>query len=167
MGMDVCGKAPRSELGHYFCANSSGWPPLADYCCHVAPEICASCKHWHSNDGDGLTDTQSVALARILIASINNGFIDDYARRHELALEKLLKTKCCMCDGTGIRHSSARERAFLNLASEIVGHKPGLPAGGCIFCAGTGFNDHGGRFSIEIVARFAAFLMDCGGFRID
>jgi hypothetical protein len=54
MGMDVIGRAPTSERGKYFENNSSWWHPLATYCKEVAPEIVSGCRHWHTNDGDGL-----------------------------------------------------------------------------------------------------------------
>jgi hypothetical protein len=91
MGMDVCGKAPRTELGRYFSNNVTWWHPLADYCCLVVPEICASCKHWHSNNNDGLDDAKAAALGKILQARINDHSIDAYAQACALALEKLPK----------------------------------------------------------------------------
>ena len=61
MGMDVIGRAPRSERGKYFENNSSWWHPLATYCKEVAPEIARGCRHWHTNSGDGLDAAASLA----------------------------------------------------------------------------------------------------------
>jgi hypothetical protein len=66
MGMDVIGKAPTSDHGKYFRRNIWGWHPLADAVQKIAPEICAKCKYWHYNDGDGLDDKNSRALARAI-----------------------------------------------------------------------------------------------------
>ena len=54
MGMDICGRNPTEECGVYFRNTVWWWHPLAVYCITVAPDICAACKHWHTNDGDGL-----------------------------------------------------------------------------------------------------------------
>jgi hypothetical protein len=51
MGMDVIGRAPRSERGKYFRSSLFWWRPHADYFQHVAPEICQSCADWYTNDG--------------------------------------------------------------------------------------------------------------------
>ena len=50
--------------GAYFRNNVWWWRPLAEYVQLVLPIICKKCDHWHSNDGDGLDDQDSGALAR-------------------------------------------------------------------------------------------------------
>jgi len=54
MGMAVCGNNPSSKTGEYFEAAGLLWLPLAQISQHFAPEVCAACKYWDSNDGDGL-----------------------------------------------------------------------------------------------------------------
>lgn len=76
MGMDVHGIAPKSEAGKYFRRNIWGWPPLADLCIETAPDVCANCEFWHSNDGDGLDAFQSAELAMALQARLNANRID-------------------------------------------------------------------------------------------
>lgn len=71
MGMDVYGKAPRSKQGEYFRNNIWWWHPLAWFCQEIAPEVCAACKHWDSNDGDGLDNDGAIALSLALQAAVN------------------------------------------------------------------------------------------------
>jgi len=52
---------------------------LAVYCNAVAPKICAACRCWYSNDGDGLDSVGAVALADILEAEIKAGRTATYA----------------------------------------------------------------------------------------
>jgi hypothetical protein len=73
--MDVYGREPTSEAGEYFRATIHDWHPLADLCNALAPEICAPCKHWHSNDGDGLGKAGAGALATVLEQAIKAGSI--------------------------------------------------------------------------------------------
>ena len=80
MGMDIFGIMPRSEKGIELHGNHEWWREIADYCHRVAPELCKSCRHWYTNDGDGLNEVSAVALAKILRASINDHTIEDYAR---------------------------------------------------------------------------------------
>jgi hypothetical protein len=72
MGMDVLG-APTSEAGRYFGVSVWWWQPLAAYCKEVAPEICAPCTYWHSNDGDGLDAAGAIALAEALKKEVDAG----------------------------------------------------------------------------------------------
>lgn len=80
MGFDVYGRNPTSERGRYFRNSIWGWHPLAGYCNAVAPAICAPCKYWHSNDGEGLDAFGAVALAHVLEAEIESGRTESYAR---------------------------------------------------------------------------------------
>jgi hypothetical protein len=69
MGMDIYGRKPTSKRGKYFGNNIGSWHALARYCNTVAPDICAACRHWHTNDGDGLDAAGAVALADALVSS--------------------------------------------------------------------------------------------------
>jgi hypothetical protein len=86
MGMDVYGKKPTSERGEYFRANVYGWGALTCYFLALAPDICAPCKGWHYNDGDGLDSAGAVALADALWAEIDAGRMASYAARTDPAL---------------------------------------------------------------------------------
>lgn len=79
--MDVCGQAPRSEAGKYFRRNMWFWPPLAGWITSLWPELTASCQYWFSNDGDGLNDEQSVALADAIDAHLASG---EFERLHAM-----------------------------------------------------------------------------------
>ena len=82
MGMDVYGKNPSSEIGKYFRNNVWWWRPLAEYAIKTAPEICAPCKYWGSNDGDGLDAAGAVALADALQAEVNANRTEAYSRAY-------------------------------------------------------------------------------------
>ena len=76
MGMDVCGQAPRSAAGKYFRRNIRHWPPLAGWITTVWPGLTSACQYWFSNDGDGLNDEQSVALADAIDEHLASGQFD-------------------------------------------------------------------------------------------
>lgn len=86
--MDIYGRNPTGENGNYFRRNPWGWRPLADYCIQVAPDICAPCKSWHTNDGDGLDADGAAALATALQNEINENRTLAYATRLALAEEQ-------------------------------------------------------------------------------
>lgn len=78
MGMDVFGKAPRSETGKYFRRNIRNWHPLARFILDNAPDnLTDKCKYWHSNDGDGLNDEDSKKLAEFLEAFDESKIVDE------------------------------------------------------------------------------------------
>src|SRR5262249_11406390 len=72
MGMAVCGNNPSSKAGEYFEAAILQWLPLVEVSQHFAPKVCAACKDWDSNDGDGLdadgARRLAVALEQALVA---------------------------------------------------------------------------------------------------
>jgi hypothetical protein len=80
MGMDVHGNNPTGPRGEYFRNSISKWHPLARYCNLIAPEICAPCKHWDRNDGDGLDAAGAVALADALGKEIEAGWAAAYGK---------------------------------------------------------------------------------------
>jgi hypothetical protein len=159
MGMDVYGTAPRSEEGKYFRNNVWWWRPLATYCCEIAPDITSACKYWQSNDGDGLDDAASIALANVLQGEIDSGATAAYARRYTSNLEMMPNEPCRICAGTGTRPPVPQCGAG------------DIKNGGfkCNGCSGTGHvrpSDTNYPFDVENVAEFITFLRDCGGFRI-
>ena len=159
MGMDVCGRRPTTPEGEYFCNNAWWWQPLADYVCLVAPKIAAGCKHWQSNDGDGLDATASQELAAVLEREIESGRTERYARLRKSQIEAMPNEPCEICDATGTRKTPPEGGA-------------GDPRNGgikCNGCNGTGYRRPWAScysFEVENVRHFAVFLRGCGGFQI-
>jgi len=55
MGMDVFGRNPDSEAGHYFRDNIDDWRILWAYCVSVSPEAASLGEVGFHNDGEGFT----------------------------------------------------------------------------------------------------------------
>jgi hypothetical protein len=85
MGMDLYGWRPATVNGDYFRNTGSWWHPLAEYCKQIQPEIAAHCTHWHTNDGDGLDEKDSIALAEALQREIDSGRCEAHAKNVEAA----------------------------------------------------------------------------------
>jgi hypothetical protein len=81
MGFEICGRNPIGENGKYFGRTIWGWRPIADYCIQVAPDICAPCKDWYTNDGDGLDADGAAALATALQNEVNENRTLAYATK--------------------------------------------------------------------------------------
>lgn len=161
MGMDVFGKNPKNETGKYFRNNIWYWRPLADLCVTLAPEVCAPCKHWQSNDGDGLDAAGAEALAIVLRRKMADGTIARYVEERDRYLAGLPDEPCEICGGKGHRTDElARKLGF-----DQRDGKP-LPCNGC---EGRGvrrpFVTHY-PCDIENITEFASFLEACGGFEI-
>jgi hypothetical protein len=90
MGMDVYGRNPAGPEGAYFRASISQWPVLVKIITTLCPQEMAGCKHWHTNDGDGLNSAQALTLADALERKIQSG---------EVAV--------ALCDPTIIRHAES------------------------------------------------------------
>lgn len=151
MGMDVYGKAAKSETGKYFRNNAWWWRPLARYCAEIAPEVTSACTYWQSNDGDGLDAEASAKLADALQAEIDAGRTMLHEKRYNGSLELMQDEPCKHCHGTGRR-------------TDMV------VANGCNACYGKGSVRPSATFypfSVENVEGFIAFLRDCGGFEIN
>lgn len=160
MGMDVYGKNPRTEEGKYFRNNVWWWRPLATYVCEVAPDITAACKYWQSNDGDGLDDAGSVALAGRLDAEVKSGRCAIYEKKYTEELEATPNEPCIICAGTGTRKA----------VPEIGAGDPKSGGVQCNCCEGLGFvrpNSTYYPFSVENVEEFITFLRACGGFEVN
>ncbi len=154
MGMDVYG---RNE-GKYFRSSVWWWRPLADYCTTVAPKIAARCECWQSNDGDGLNDADSAALADALQEEIDSGRCGAYAKIRDAELSALPSEVCSTCDGTGIRKPPPKCGA-----GDIT---TGIECNGC---DGSGIVRPYAceyPFTVENVQKFVAFLRGCDGFAI-
>lgn len=151
MGMDVHG-----NTGNYFRNNVWWWRPLADLCQELAPEICAPCEHWHSNDGDGLDADGATALAELLEARLADGTVGRLLAERQQRLDTMPDAACTTCEGKGQR-------------SDALAIQHGWDKEPCNTCSGTGkvrpWETHYPQDE-ENVREFAAFLKASGGFRI-
>jgi hypothetical protein len=152
--MDVIGRKPTSEAGKYFRNNVWWWRPLADYVCEVAPELTAKCRHWQTNDGDGLNAKDSRALAAILKQKIAEGHTLAYAQIRAAELLALPDEPCTICGGTGYR-------------ADPPNCGPGaMPCNGCEAKGRRRPSDTDYPFDVSNVEEFIVFLDACGGFKI-
>jgi hypothetical protein len=87
MGMDVYGKEPKSDKGEYFRNNVWWWRPLANYSLHIAPDVCAKCEYWQSNDGDGLDAEGAELLSEKLLESVEDGTANSYIKAYNKQYE--------------------------------------------------------------------------------
>ena len=151
MGMDVVG---RKNPDAYFRNSVWNWRPLAAYACDIAPEITQHCRHWQSNDGDGLSEKNSKALADVLEQEIKSGRCETYAKIRQAEIDALPSEVCFLCEGTG-----RRKEPPLSGAGNV-------PCNGCNSTGSRRPNDVNYPFSVENVERFVKFLRKCGGFKI-
>lgn len=171
MGMDVYGKAPTNEVGSYFRRNIWGWHPLWGYVEDTHPEIAELVQYAHTNDGDGLTKSKSLKLAKLLQEDLANGFVDIYISERQMALSRLPRTTCNCCEGTGIRtdlvgieHKMPEQELSPELQILL-----GRTHGTCNACRGEGQQEPfelSYRLYREDIEQFADFLENCGGFEI-
>jgi hypothetical protein len=77
MGMDVWGANPTAPEGVYFRKNLVNWCPIAAFCLDVAPDVCAPCESWFTNDGEGLNAAHSVELANRLETALMDGTVEE------------------------------------------------------------------------------------------
>src|SRR5215470_5091886 len=94
MGMAVCGNKPTNRTGAYFEAAGRQWLPLAEMSRHFAPEVCAACKYWDSNNGDGLDADGARRLAVALEQAVVAGQIDAYLAARAKYLATLPNEVC-------------------------------------------------------------------------
>jgi hypothetical protein len=73
MGMDVYGRNPTAPEGGYFRAAIWQWPLLVKVITTLCPQETSACKEWETNDGDGLTSAQALALAEALERKLRSG----------------------------------------------------------------------------------------------
>jgi hypothetical protein len=173
MGMDVYGSNPTSERGEYFRNNVWWWRPLWDYCCEVGSDLIEPevAEGGHYNDGVGLGEDDSKALALVLLGELDSGRTAEFERKHREYLASLPREDCDLCGATGIRTDAIGEdmgQPTKELPTEIQ-ILTGRTHGWCNGCNGVGTRESFGMsypFSAENVREFAEFLRDCGGFQI-
>ena len=170
MGMDVYGVNATSEKGEYFRNNVWWWRPLWAFC-YENYEIARKVENGHSNDGDGLDETDSKVLGQLLLNDIADGTVADYERAYNAQLAELDREHCEYCNGTGIRKDEVGNDmgyATEELSPEIA-ILTGRTHGSCNACSGVGTKENFAMnypFSAENVKAFAEFLLECGGFQI-
>ena len=89
MSMAVCGNNPSGKTGEYFEAPGLQWLPLVEISQHFAPEVCAACRDWDSDDGDGLDADGARRLALALEQALAAGQIDAYVAERDKKLAAL------------------------------------------------------------------------------
>lgn len=177
MGMDIHGVKPTSEAGKYFRRNIWGWRPLAQCVTILCPKETALCKHWQSNDGDGLDGPGARDLAVALQDRIDVGDIRTYVKIRDDMLASLPNETCEWCGGTGTRRdsigvASGQPECKIPADAKWMGgaHPRAGQIGSCNACDGRGFNRPNlAAYPLEEndVTEFIEFLRDCGGFEID
>lgn len=171
MGMDVYGNNPATEVGEYFRANVWYWHPLWEYCERAFPEYAGKVEHGHTNDGDGLNADDSKALAVAIREALTNGNAQAYSIERNAYLASLERPDCEQCSGTGIRTDEVGVKQGMpeRELSEVEAIAYGRTKGWCNGCSGEGKKDAwetNYHFDLEVLAEFADFLDECGGFEI-
>ena len=170
MGMDVYGKKPTAPEGEYFRRNVWGWHPLADLCLELAPETCAPCTDWHSNDGDGLDAEHAAMLGYRLDKLIEDGTVASYIAIRDAGLKALPLETCRLCAGTGVRSDQiGRKNGLHTQVIDEPGHPRHGETGTCNGCHSRGVEpawETHYHLAINDVREFALFLQACGGFQI-
>lgn len=176
MGMDVMGISPSKKCGEYFRANVWWWSPLWDYCRSVAEELCDGVQYAYSNDGDGLDDEDSKALATILLDEYKSGRTKQYEEARQAELDEIPMETCEWCKGTGHRvwHSDKTGKKEQDFAGELLTPEQlkvyvNVTTRECNGCEGKGKRKPWVaeyHFSADVVKEFATFLRYCGGFHI-
>lgn len=165
MGMDVYGRNPSSPDGELFRGQSDVWHVLADAICALAPSEARACKNWHSNDGNGLTADESLALAERLQHCIADGSVERYVNASGAKSQNRLLLYCHRCklsvsvigsfQGVGI----VRKSDLLQSPFEV-----------CKSCGNRSVTTMSestvGELSVEGVREFALFSRHSGGFSI-
>ena len=163
MSFDIFGTAPRSEAGRRISFRATDWRPIQLYVAAEHPALFDRCELWGSNDGDGLGDEDAAALGRAITVALANGAVGAWAERYAAEVAARPHIECELCRGSGVRAAATRP-----LGAGISGRED-VPSTGCNGCAGTGRRapvESLYVFRPELLERFAAFLLDCGGFAI-
>src|SRR3712207_815524 len=79
------------------------WCYFAELCSELAPDVFAKCRHWYTNDGDGLAGDDSIRLADILQKGISDGSVDAIITERTRLARSLPDEVCRFCGGTGVR----------------------------------------------------------------
>ena len=166
VGMDIHGK----ENGAYFRRTIWSWPSLGTALVELFPDLTAPCKHWFTNDGDGLDKEQSLKLAEAIREALAAGEVERYVRELGVKLAAIPDETCTWCKGTGVRKDAIgrREGFHRKVVDDPKSPRFGL-TGWCNACNGRGmvvpYQKHM-RLEVSDLEEFATFLETCGGFEI-
>jgi hypothetical protein len=162
-------RAARGDL--VFHHGTATWCALADICLSVAPEVCSACKHWYTNDGDGLDNEGAGKLADVLELRLSDGTIDQWISNKVVFAQSLPDEPCSNCAGSGARTDAvAIKFGFDKRKIDDPNHPRFGQVGYCNGCRGYGFKRPFAAYyplvDSKIVAELVSFLKASGGFRI-
>jgi hypothetical protein len=157
--------------GADFHVGTATWCALADICLFVAPEICAACRHWYTNDGDGLDADRATQLAEALQARLSDGTVGRFIREKLAYANSLPDESCRYCAGTGIRRDAVGvSKSYDRRTVDEPGHPRFGQLGWCNGCGGRGdVRPFAAYYPLKDTAEVIAlesFLKTSGGFRI-
>ena len=134
------------------------------------PHITENCGNLHTNDGDGLSDSDAVELADGIDAAVANGIAAEYLNARDAALNAMPDEQCLLCTGTGIRTDPVGLRYGQNtVLIEKLTHPRRGQRGWCNGCDGVGQQrPFATTYHLELddLRDFCAFLRASGGFEI-
>lgn len=192
MGMDIYGRTPVDETGEYFRRTIWGWLLIPAYLKDQHPDFIALIAapidpdtgllyesnpdidvavFWSSNDGHGLLADEAAALADALDTDVASGAAEAWIHDFHIALLKLPRTTCDICNGTGIR----TDRIGVNdgMTTQVVDGPDGNPrmgqTGSCNGCDGWGAKmSFLANYDLEPddLTEFAAVMRTSGGLEI-
>lgn len=172
MGMDVMGHNPTIEEGEYFRNNIWWWRPLWSWICDEFPQLVGDDPDLgHYNDGYGLDEDESVALADALDGALDRGVVRVMEQEFNRQKAELPFEDCKWCEATGIRTDEVGISQGMDV-EELPEHDAiilGRTHGTCNACRGHGKTENFAswyHFSESNVKEFSVFLRHCGGFGI-
>jgi hypothetical protein len=154
-----------------FDVGTTMWCELADICLALAPQTCAACRSWYTNDGFGLDAERSRELADVLDRKLGDGTIGQIIATRLAEAESVPDEICPYCEGTGVRTDQVGiECGYDERIVEDPGHPRHGQRGWCNGCSGLGtkrpFNAEYPIRDTAVIAAFVSFLRTCGGFQI-
>jgi hypothetical protein len=154
-----------------FHRGTATWVALAEICRAVAPEICAACKHWYTNDGDGLDASRTIRLADVLEAKLLDGTVEKLISDRVAYASSLPDESCRNCGGSGARTDSVGVKfGFDKRLIEEPNHPRYGQRGWSNGCDGRGYHrPYKSYYPLKDksdVEELVAFLRISGGFRI-
>ena len=154
-----------------FHCGTATWCALSELSISVAPDICAACKRWFTNDGDGLDAKGASALAERLEAKIQDGTIGGMIREKIDAANALPDEPCDLCKASGVRTDErAQSLGFDVRKIDEPGHPRLGQIGWCNGCGGRGhrrpFEAYYPLTDASQVVELVSFLRTSGGFQI-
>jgi hypothetical protein len=169
MGVDIYGRAPRSEAGRYFGINWGGWRPIAEHCIEIAPDLCKRMKpptSWISDlDGSSTPMAELTVSPDVVKDPLTLWFTNDYYGLDDADAQKLVDAIEASLSSDAVKYQDAllaqqdqRERA--------KGKGLKLSDGRLLMDAAPDLLPSGKTWFIEWLQMFAGFLRDSGGFEI-